>query len=375
MTIAIVSNAAWGVRLQRADLIRFLVERGQRVVVLCPLDSTVCHLVALGAKVVGWPVSRAGLNPLYELIAMLRLRRALFEIRPDVVLNFTPKGVIYGSLAARSRRRVSACSVITGLGSSFTDQGLRFAMLRRLMMVLYRFALRGNILVLFQNADDRDAFVRAGAVRRVQTEVVGGSGVDLHRFTATSREATAATGFLMVARLLREKGVMEYCQAAAALQAAGASFRAELLGPFDPEKRSGLREADLRPYLQSGAVTYLGTVRDVRPYLDAADVFVLPSYREGTPRATLEALAMAKPVITTAAPGCRETVDNGRNGILVPIRDPTALAAAMQRLIGKPDLLAKMGAHSRKLAEVRYDVDMVNDHIWRAVCKRMEQQR
>ena len=367
MHVAIVMNTAFGAKALRGDLIRFLLAEGHRVTVLCENDHAVAALRGLGASVIRWRVSRAGTNVLRDLLAVLRLRRRLVMCRPDVILNFTPKGVIYGSLAARLTGHRPVFSVITGLGHLFTDDRRRRAM-RALVARLYRLALQRNARVFFQNPDDQELFIRCSVVPRSRTCRVYGSGVDIERFAPTRKPQgdRRETTFIMVARLLREKGVVEYLQAAAMLKRDGASVRAVLLGPFD-DNPSSITPATLRNYERAGVVRYCGQVEDVRPYLDDADVFVLPSYREGTPRAALEALAMCKPVITTDAPGCRETVVDGDNGFLVAVGDASALAHAMSRFVGHSDIVASMGARSRAMAENRYDVRSVNRQLWSEV--------
>ncbi len=367
MHVAIVMNTAFGAKALRGDLIRFLCTDGHRVTLLCETDQSVAALRALGATVIRWRVARSGTNVVRDLLALLRLRRRLRMCSPDVVLNFTPKGVIYGSLAARLAGHRRVCSVITGLGHLFTDDHRRRVM-RSVVFRLYQLALRRNARVFFQNPDDQELFVQRAVVHPSRARRVYGSGVDIERFapSATPRDHSRETTFIMIARLLKEKGVLEYLQAAAMLKKSGAAARAVLLGPFD-DNPSSITPAMLHAFERAGDVHYCGQVEDVRPYLDDADVFVLPSYREGTPRAALEALAMSKPVITTDAPGCRETVVDGDNGFLVAPRDAAALAHAMGRFVSNSELVASMGARSRALAERQYDVRRVNRYLWREV--------
>ena len=371
MKIALVSNAAWGVKLLRSDLIEFLIRDGHTLTVVCETDSTAPSLRAMGVSVVGCRMSRSGTNPVKELLVVLRLKRRLQRLAPDVVMNFTPKGVIYGSIAAWLAGNGNVFSVVTGLGLVFAGRGLRGFVMRQVVVGLYRFALRRNALVFFQNGDDRRTFTRNGVVRRSRTRRVRGSGVDVRRFAPVTRgDGHPETAFLMISRLLKEKGVMEFVEAAAMLKGEGHRLHAALLGPFDEENPAAIRPSAVRPYLEAGVVEYLGVAKDVRPALGSCDVFVLPSYYpEGTPRTVLEALAMGKPVITTDAPGCRETVIDGDNGFLIPTRDVTALAAAMRRLLIEPRLIPHMGARSRKLAETYYDVEQVNRYLWSEITK------
>ena len=371
MRIALVSNVAESVKLRRNDLIKFLIRGGHTVSVVCGMDSTVPSVRAMGVSVVGCRMSRWGTNPVEELLVVLRLKRRLQRLAPDLVMNFTPKGVIYGSIASWLAGSGNVFSVVTGLGVVFAGRGLRSYVLRQVVVGLYRFALRRNALVFFQNGDDRNAFTRNGVVRWSRTRRVRGSGVDIRRFSPVNRDNRhVQTTFLMICRLLKEKGVLEFVEAAAMLKRQGHRLRAALLGPFDEENPAAVRPSALRTYREAGVVEYLGVAEDVRPVLGSCDVFVLPSYYpEGTPRTVLEALAMGKPVITTDAPGCRETVIDGGNGFLIPTRDVTALAGAMRKFVQEPRLIPEMGVRSRRLAETHYDVEQVNGYLWSEVTK------
>ena len=364
MHVAIVMNSVSGVSTLRSNLIRFLQGCGHSISVVCALDAAASDLRRMNVSLVDWPVSRSGVNPIREVLAIGRLRRRLTNLRPDIVLNFTPKVVIYSSIAARYIRTCSVFSVITGLGFLFTDDGRLMATIRPLLHLALRFALSKNVMVFFQNPDDQDMFVRMGILPRSRTLRIYGSGVDTRHFVpAPARKAKDMTTFLMIARLLKHKGVLEYLEAAAILKQEGHPAEAVLVGPFD-DHPSALDPATLRSYQDRGIVSYRGATTDVRQYLADADVFVLPSYREGTPVSTLEAMAMAKPVITTDTPGCRETVIDRHNGYIVPARDAVKLAAAMRRLVGKHQQIRTMGLRSRQLAVCRFDADEVNRDLW-----------
>ena len=310
----------------------------------------------------------SSLNPFREAIALLQLRRLLARIRPDLILCFTPKAILLGSLAARATPSSHVFSVFAGLGFLFGDDNALVRALAPTIRYLFRRSLKNNHMVFFQNPDDRMLFVRHRVVPRDRTSRLFGSGVDTKRFVPSSTDNTRhETVFLMIARLVAAKGVIEYIKAAQTLKLERCNARFRLLGAFEDHPtavdRNTIRRAD-----DSGIIEYCGTTDDVRPYLQDADVFVLPSYyREGTPRSSLEAMAMAKPIITTDAPGCRETVIQNCNGYLIPARDPAALARAMRKLIGQRNLIHAMGLRSRTLAEELYDVDKVNSHLWREI--------
>ena len=264
-------------------------------------------------------------------------------------------------------------SVFAGLGYLFSDDYSILTPLRPLVQLVFRYALNNNPVVFFQNPDDLELFVTRRVVPQSRTCRLYGSGVDIARFCPNpDRIPSARTTFLMVARLIKPKGVLDYIQAATILKREGHNVRALLLGPFD-DHPTAIDACTIHGSEASGVIEYLGTTSDVRPHLDRADVFVLPSYyREGTPRSTLEAMAMGKPIITTDAPGCRETVIHDRNGYLVPVRDPVALAGAMRKLVGARDQIRIMGSRSRKLAEEVYDADKVNAHLWREIDRRLD---
>ena len=364
MHVALVMSSASGVRTLRSNLIRFLQAGGHRVTAVCALDAAASELRRMNVSLVNWTVSRHGMNPVQEVRSIGRLRRRLAALRPDIILNFTPKVVVYSSLAARLARNTRVFSVLTGLGFLFTDDGLLLSTVRPFLHLAFRFALRNNVTVFFQNPDDQDLFVHTRILPRSRTFRVYGSGVDTRYFVPPpTRKPQCKTTFLMVARLLRHKGVIEYLEAAAILKREGCPAQAVLVGPFD-DHPSAIDPATLRSYQDRGIVDYRGATADVRPYLADADVFVLPSYREGTPVSTLEAMAMAKPVITTDTPGCRETVIDRHNGYVVPARDAVKLAAAMRRLTGDYRQIRTMGLRGRQLAEDRYDVNAVNRGLW-----------
>jgi glycosyltransferase involved in cell wall biosynthesis len=352
----------------RGPLLRRLVADGHEVTACAPdaTDRVRGELAALGVTYRHIPVQRAGINPIHDAATIRALIAIYRELRPDIVLTYTIKPVIYGSLAARLANVPHVCSLITGLGYRFGTTTWRQRALNPVVRALFRLALARNDVVFFQNPDDLREFVDARLATEQQAVLVNGSGVDLEHF----RVAPIPEGepiFLLVTRLIWEKGVGEYVEAARQLKGRYPNARFRLLGPLDPNP-AAVSRAQLETWCADGMIEYLGSTHDVRPALAAASVFVLPSaYREGTPRSVLEAMAMGRPVITTDAPGCRETVVSGQNGFLVPIKDSTALAAAMERFLRDPGLTAAMGAQSRTIAEKKYDVHLVNKAMMQAM--------
>lgn len=350
----------------RGPLIAELQAKGFQVHVAAPdLPLHSCarwKLEAMALTVHEVPMLRTGTNPFADLHTALALWRLMRSIRPTMVLGYTVKPVIYGTLAAWLAGVPRRYALITGLGYAFQGNA-RFGTLQALVQRLYAWALCKAKLVFFQNPDDLALFRQRG-ILQASTPVclVNGSGVDLVSFAAKPLPCFLDVGgmrFLLIARLLGDKGVREYAQAARVLKRTHPQVQCALVGWIDTNPNA-IAQSELDAWVAEGCIEYLGRVDDVRPAIEACSVYVLPSYREGTPRSVLEAMAMARAIITTDAPGCRETVVDGDNGFLVPVKDPDALAKAMLRFIDQPALLASMGARSRQIAEEKYDVHKVN---------------
>lgn len=370
--LVVLLNSSYGQSLVnfRARLIAELVAAGHQVHVTAPDfdDGLVARLAGMGATAHRVPLARTGIGPLSDMRYMASIRRLIREIGAQLVLSYTSKPNIWASLAAGSLG-VRSASLITGLGYAFTEgSGAKRRLVSAASRVLYRLATARNDVVIFQNPDDRSDFVAAGCLADpFKARLVNGSGVDLEQF-AVARLPEAPV-FLMVSRLLGTKGVREYARAALALRSRRPDCRFLLAGYRD-EGPDGIEQGELDKWRARG-LEYLGHLADVRPAIAEASIFVLPSfYREGTPRSTLEAMAMGRPVITTDMPGCRETVIDGDNGFLVPPRDADALLEAMQRLAADPQMRARMGAQSRALCERRFEVGDVTrallDHLFPA---------
>ena len=347
----------------RGPLIEAILSAGYRVHLAVPgLDSyseVASRLVALDVQVHDIPLRRTGMNPFQDLALLVSLQKLMREIGTDYVLAYTIKPVIYGSLAAWISGVNHRFALITGLGYAFTGEatGLR-KVLRTLIQQLYRFSLSRNRLVFFQNPDDEALFRQLSLLKSaIPSCVVNGSGVDVAEYTVAVLPETPS--FLLIARLLGDKGVREYAQAAALVKERYPEVSFRLVGWVD-DNPDAIDQAELDAWIAAGIIEFLGKLPDVRPAITDSSVYVLPSYREGTPRTVLEAMAMGRPVITTDAPGCRETVVDGDNGFLVPVKDVQALADAMIKMIDSPGLVAKMGERSRQIAETKYVVHRVN---------------
>lgn len=352
----------------RKPLIIALLERGLEVHVAAPelLDNQVVmtELTRLGVIPHGISMQRTGINPVADTKALISLYSLMREIKPDYMMGYTIKPVIYGTLAAWLARVPKRFALITGLGFAFTgEDDNKRKRIRAVAQGLYRSALRHCQVVFFQNHDDEALFRQLKIVApKTRTCVVSGSGVDVEEFDVVPFDTQKPLRFLLIARLLGDKGVREYNQAAEQVKKLHPEVQFDLVGGLDANPTS-ITQAELDEWIEADTVNFLGRLNDVRPAIQASSVYVLPSYREGTPRTVLEAMAMGRAIITTDAPGCRETVVDGDNGFLVPVKDVDALTQAMLRFIEQPVLIAQMGQRARIIAEEKYDVHKVNAHM------------
>lgn len=353
----------------RGPLIRELVALGHEVVAVAPepCEPWLSRLQDCGARYIEAPLQRTGLNPLADLRLLLWLWRMFWRERPDCLLAFQAKAVIYGTLAAWLAGIKRRCAMIEGLGQAFSERpgpGAKRRLIAGLLPLLYRLSLRRAHLVFFLNPDDLDEFrVRDIVSDRQKLVQIPGIGVDLTYYAAQPLPPPPLK-FLMVARLLVDKGVRDYVGAASLVKARFPDVSFSLLGPYDPSP-AGVTKEEVESWQD---VTYLGETADVRPVLASHHVFVLPTfYREGLPRSSLEALATGRAIVTTDMPGARATVVDDVNGFLVHPRDVAALAAALCRLCEQPALILSFGQASRRLAEERFEVGQINQIIIKAM--------
>jgi glycosyltransferase involved in cell wall biosynthesis len=358
--IAIVGGLPESLTNFRGHLISSLAKAGHGVTAMAAdaENAQIQAIESLGARFVAYPLQKNGLNPWRDLQTFLALWKIFRVIKPDVILSYTIKPVIYGSVAAWLAGVPHRFALITGLGYAFQGQANARGSLRAIVQGLYGLALRCTHKVFFQNSDDQALFRSLGLLRpSTPTCVVNGSGVDVAVFAVTP--LPLAPHFLLIARLLGDKGVREYAQAAQRIRLLYPHARFSLVGWFD-ENPDTINQTEVDSWVRSGTLEFLGRLSDVRSAIEGCSVYVLPSYREGTPRTVLEAMAMGRPIITTDAPGCRETVINGDNGLLVPVQSVDALVDAMACFIIDPSSAVRMGQRSRQLAEGKFDVHKVN---------------
>ena len=362
MKIAVVSAYTQSHTGIRRELMQSFIERGHEVVAFGGGPETEWKEL-FRSRGVGYRqfyVNRTGTNPLQDLRTIQSLQRLYEEEEPDKVFTYHAKGNIYGLIAAHQAGIAEAYGLVAGLGSIFRDNPDKFNPIRWIMAREYRMALRHSKAVFFQNNDDRSLFSQKGIVDFDKTVIVNGSGVDLERFSYAPPPSSIS--FLFVGRLIKDKGIREYIEAAKLVRAKHPEVRFDIVGDVDGNPTS-LRADEISSFKEDGAVSFCGPQNDVVPFYRNSAVFVLPSYHEGTPRSALEALSTGRPVILTDAPGCRDVVADGVNGFMVPVKNPEALADAMTKFIETPSLVESMGKASRAIAEEKYDVDKVNDVI------------
>lgn len=366
MRIAIVANTSWYLYNFRLNLMRALMRAGYEVVAIAPTDAYSGKLRAAGVDHHHFPLQGASLNPLREAGSLWALHRVLRQQRAQVLLSYTPKGNIYAAVAA-SLLNLPIVANVSGLGRLFIQRGP----LTWVVSELYRFAFRRAPRVFFQNQEDMRTFLDLGLVSQEQAVRIPGSGVDLSRFAPPSGDRTGSDDgahegrqfvFLLVARMLWDKGIGEFVQAARTIKQEYPSVEFRLLGFVDVQNPSAIPRAQIEQWEAEGIVRYLGSSDDVVPHLQAADCVVLPSYREGVPRSLLEAAAMAKPLITTDAPGCRDTLEHGVTGFLCQPRDADDLAEKMRAMLRMPEMdRLAMGRRGREKMLREFDERKVID--------------
>lgn len=367
--IIFVSRCAWTLYNFRVGLIKAVKAQGYTVLGGgSGGDGYEPKIEALGISFNHLPISFKPINPLADLCLIWTLYRWYRREQPDVVHHFTIKPVIYGSIAARMAGIRRIVNTVTGLGFAFTTESASW--LRYIVRWLYRFSLQKADFTFFQNRDDQQLFIKESFIMSDKTDLLPGSGVDILHFqpveySRNDRVENQLT-FLMIARLLWEKGIGEFVEAARLVAARYPRQQIQLLGKRDTRNPGVVSQEDLDRWQAERIVTWLGEAEDIRPAIARADVVVLPSYyREGIPRSLLEAAAMGKPVITTDAVGCREAVDHEETGLLVPVKDAGALAQAMIRMIEDSDMRERMGKAGRKKIELEFDERIVIDKVIR----------
>ena len=344
----------------RKELIKSLIVNGHQVIVMVSkfTSTEVENIKNLGVEYIDYSVERNSLNPLADLKTLLNFIKVFTSENPDIVLAYTIKPVVWGGLASRLFK-FNFYALITGLGFAFQGDSFKRKFLTKLVVFLYKAALKKSKAVIFQNTDNRDVFVSKGIVELSKTHVVNGSGVDLEKYNVESLPR-GGIKFLCLSRLLGEKGLREYAEAAKIVKNKFPDVEFNLIGPEDSSPDAILlNEVDT----WSDYINYKGSTDDVRPYIKDSHVYVLPSYHEGLPRSTLEAMSIGRPVLTTNAVGCKETVEEGINGFKVPVKSADELAKKMIWFIENDSQVKKMGVESRRMVEDKFDVHKVNEEM------------
>ena len=358
----VVANTTWNIYNFRLPLLQSLEKRGYQIVVVAPLDEHIIYLNDLknGSHLHVHSLNRKGMNPLKDFSFFLELYNLYRREKPDLVIHYTIKPNIYGNVAAFLRGIPSIC-IVTGLGYSFIHNGW----VKKLTDALYRFSFLGAKKVLFENQDDRLLFIDNHLSSENKSIATKGCGVDTDYFKPQPRRRSDNRKvFIFIGRLLYDKGITEFVAAARRIRQQNPKADFWVLGELDYDNLAAVSEELLTDWIETGVIKYYGNVADVRPYIADADVVVLPSYREGMPRAILEGVSMGKAVITTDAAGCRETVEEGQNGFLVPVKSVTELADSMQLFCDmSAEVLAEMGAKSRLKAVQEFDQAIINQTI------------
>ena len=362
--IAILGSLASSLINFRFHLLKRLADRGYEVIACAPdaSNEVILTLNEIGVKYQNIPICRTNTNPFIDIKNLWYLKNIFSEIKPDYILSYTMKPVIYGSIAARLSGVKNIYSMITGLGYVYTTKDIKARLIYLLMKPLLKISLSYNKAIFLQNPDDINELYNNRILRNYSKAIlINGSGVDLEFYNKEPLPSNVS--FLLIARLIKDKGIYEYVEAAKIVKMRYPDINFSIVGYIDSNPAS-ISQDDLDNWIQDGMITFLGQLDDVRPALKKCSVYVLPSYREGTPRTVLEAMAVGRPIITTDAPGCRETVINGKNGYLIPIKDSIALANKMMHLINNPDLINKMAEASYEIVKDKYEVNKVNDIIF-----------
>ena len=366
--ILIISSELFSLINFRSSLIKHLIDCGHRVTALVPKEkynskNSINELKQKGVIFKSYSLSRTGLNPFKDYLSYKSICFVISQCKPDIVIAYTAKPVIYSGIALKHFPKISFFPLITGLGYAFTEEGgLKRRLIKQLMIILYRKGLKSAKSIIFQNHDDKKLFYKLKIIfRNMSSHIVNGSGVDLNLFPFSKLPKKPI--FLMLARLLIDKGVREYVQAAKIVKAKFPKAIFQLAGRLDSNP-SAISNDELKSWNNQGLIEYMGEISSVQKNIASCRFYVLPSYREGTPRSVLEAMAIGRPIITTDVPGCRETVMHGKNGLLVSPKNSKSLANAMMKLLRQTEKKTNsMCRQSYILATRKYAVDKVNKDI------------
>ncbi len=357
MKLAIVLNTSWNIYNFRMNFVRTLLDKGYEVHTIAPHDPYTHFLEEAGCIHHDVTMDSRGVNPIKDTALFFELLGIYRKLKPDVILHFTIKPNVYGTLAA-SILQIPTINNVCGLGTVFLKNNL----VSVIAMTLYKIAFLFPKKVFFQNSDDLNLFLNKKLIPKESADLIPGSGIDLKRFQPMDFNRNKVFTFLLISRLITDKGILEYVQAIENLKQKGLNARFQLLGAKDPEHQRGIPLSIIDHWISSGVVEYLGTTDDVRSFIQKADCIVLPSYREGTPRTLLEAASSSKPIIATDVPGCHHVVEDNHNGLLCKIKNADDLAEKMETMSRLDDSILKtFGENGRRKIEVQFDEKLVID--------------
>jgi glycosyltransferase involved in cell wall biosynthesis len=359
LKVAIITTYADKVLESRNELVSLIKAQGHSLVILGTESEELCKDKLLESNIEYYkiPFSRSGLNPIKEVNGIFKLSKLLKSLKIDVLLVYGVRLSASCSISAFSANIKRTYSIINGAGTLFYMKGLKGMIARAVSFPLLAIGLRLCCNVFFQNEDNRNMFTKRHLINMNQTLIINGSGVNLEKYSVSP--LSDKNNFLFVGRIIRDKGVLEYINAARIVKAAYPNSKFYLIGPYD-HNPTALNEEDIKPYTEIGLIEHIPWTNNIYSYLNSSFVFVHPSYHEGIPRTTLEAMAVGRPIITTDAPGCRDTVIDGINGFIVPVRNVNALSEKMIWMIENRDKVIKMGNESRRICQTKFDVDKVN---------------
>ena len=364
--IAIVSNNSSNLLNFRGHLIKNLVDKKFNVLVITPKKDFSINfekkILELGAKISTIPLERTGTNPFQDITTYFSLKLLFDKFKPDIVLSYTSKPIIYCGLVIGKNDKINFFPNLTGLGYGFTDNfNFKRIIINFILKILYKFSFKSSTAIIFQNPDDRLLFNNLKLTNNKKTYIVNGSGVDTDFFFPTSLPIEPK--FLMLSRLVADKGVMEYCEAAREIRSKFPDVKFQLAGAFDSNP-SGIKYDQIKKFIDNRDIEYLGHVDNGRELLNKCRFYVLPSYREGTPRSVLEAMSVGRPIITTDTVGCTETLIDGLNGLLVQVKSKSSLVDSIKKMLEFDDVkINEMAKQSIKLVRQKYDVSKVNQNI------------
>ncbi len=365
MKIAIVLNTSWNVYNFRMGLIKALQNEGYDITVIAPRDEYSEKIIQAGCIFEEVKLDSRGANVLKDLGLVFELISIYRKVQPDVILHYTIKPNIYGTIAAKILN-IPAVNNVCGLGTVFLKKNF----VSKVASLMYKIAFKFPDKVFFQNNYDRRLFIKNGLVRERISDILPGSGIDLEKFRNAGFKRNSKFTFLLISRLIHDKGILEYIKAVEILKSKGVDANFQILGPKDPNHKRGIKTDIINEWINNNVIEYLGTTDDVRSFINNSDCVVLPSYREGTPKTLLEAASSAKPIITTNVPGCKDVVTHNYNGLLCKVRDAKDLAKKMNHIASLDDKqLEEFGNNGRKKVEAEYSENIVIDKYLQTIEK------